>query len=94
MLDSGVRRGADIVLARCLGADMCFVGRATMYGAAAAALPGVRKAISILREELDLTLGALGYPALSMLGPHVLFDGGEMKFEARSNGNSPSAGRT
>lgn len=91
MLDSGVRRGADIVLARCLGADMCFVGRATMYGAAAGALPGVHKAISILREELDLTLGALGYPVLSMLGPHVLFDRDEMKFEAKPGAGSGAA---
>jgi (S)-mandelate dehydrogenase len=74
MLDSGIRRGADIVVARCLGADMCFVGRATMYGVAAAGLPGVRKAITILQDELSLTLGALGYPDLSSLGPHVLFD--------------------
>ena len=30
MLDSGVRRGADIIVARCLGADFVFVGRATL----------------------------------------------------------------
>jgi L-lactate dehydrogenase (cytochrome)/(S)-mandelate dehydrogenase len=84
LLDSGIRRGADVLLARCLGADMCFVGRATMYGVVAGGLGGAQKAITILREEIDLTLGALGYPALSMLGPHVLFDSEAMQFEAKS----------
>ena len=40
MLDSGVRRGSDIIVARCLGADFVFVGRATLYGVAAAGLAG------------------------------------------------------
>jgi (S)-mandelate dehydrogenase len=53
MLDSGVRRGADIVTALCLGADFVFLGRATLYGLAAGGLPGIRKAISILRHETE-----------------------------------------
>src|SRR5438105_1938774 len=32
MLDSGIRRGADLLIARCLGADFCFFGRPTLYG--------------------------------------------------------------
>ena len=40
MLDSGVRRGSDIVVARCLGADLVFVGRATLYGVVAGAAAG------------------------------------------------------
>ena len=47
LLDSGVRRGADILIALCLGADFCFMGRPTLYGAAAGGLPGVKKAIDI-----------------------------------------------
>lgn len=74
VMDSGVRRGMDVIVARCLGAEISFVGRATMYGAAADGLRGVRSAINILRQDIDLSLGALGYPALAMLGPHVLFD--------------------
>ena len=53
MLDSGVRRGADIATALCLGAAFVFTGRATLYGLAAGGLPGVRKAIAILRQELE-----------------------------------------
>jgi (S)-mandelate dehydrogenase len=41
MLDSGVRRGADILIALCLGAQFCFMGRPTLYGAAAGGLAGV-----------------------------------------------------
>jgi (S)-mandelate dehydrogenase len=74
VMDSGIRRGSDVLVARCLGVEVAFVGRATMYGAAAGGLPGVQRAIEILRQEVDLTLGALGCPALSALGPHILFD--------------------
>jgi isopentenyl diphosphate isomerase/L-lactate dehydrogenase-like FMN-dependent dehydrogenase len=74
LTDSGVRRGSDIAVARCLGAKAAFVGRATLYGVSAAGLPGALKAIEILRSQLDLTLGMLGCASLDALGPHVLFD--------------------
>ena len=50
MLDSGVRRGSDIVVGLCLGAKFVFVGRATLYGVAAGGLAGARRTIDILRE--------------------------------------------
>jgi (S)-mandelate dehydrogenase len=82
VMDSGVRRGSDVILARCLSAEVAFVGRATMYGAAAAGFRGVEKAIEILRREVDLTLGALGCPKLSDLGPHMLLDNATGEFVA------------
>ena len=72
MLDSGVRRGADILTALCLGARFVFVGRATLYGAAAGGLPGAQKAIDILRKEIDLVMGQIGCPSLDGLGPGFL----------------------
>lgn len=60
MLDGGVRRGADIVKAKALGADFVFVGRATMYGVAAGGLEGAQRAIAILRDEIDLTMAQIG----------------------------------
>jgi len=75
MLDSGVRRGADILIALALGARFVFVGRATLYGAAVAGIPGVRRAISILRREIDLTMGQIGCPSLDQLDPSFI-DGG------------------
>ena len=72
MLDSGVRRGADILVALCLGARFVFVGRATLYGAAAAGAPGAKRAIDILRKEIDLVMGQMGCPRLDGLGPGFL----------------------
>ena len=73
MLDSGVRRGADILIAMCLGAQFCFFGRPTLYGAVAGGLPGVKKAIDIFRGEIDLTMGQIGCPSLNDLGPDFLW---------------------
>jgi L-lactate dehydrogenase (cytochrome)/(S)-mandelate dehydrogenase len=72
MLDGGVRRGGDILVALCLGARFVFVGRATLYGAAAGGLPGAQKAIDILRKEIDLVMAQMGCPALTGLGPGCL----------------------
>ena len=62
LFDSGIRRGSDIGKALALGADFCFVGRATLYGAAAAGQAGVERSLEILRDELDRFLGQSGYP--------------------------------
>ncbi len=74
MLDSGVRRGSDIVVARCLGADFVFIGRATLYGVAAAGLAGASRVLDILREEIDTTLGLIGCPRFDQLGPDFILN--------------------
>ena len=73
MLDSGVRRGADILIAVCLGAQFVFFGRPTLYGAVAGGLPGVKKAVSIFHNEIDLVMGQIGCPNLAELGPDFLW---------------------
>ena len=73
LLDSGVRRGADILIALCLGADFCFFGRPTLYGAAAGGLAGVKKAVDIFQHEIDLVMGQIGCPSLDQLGPDFLW---------------------
>ena len=73
MLDSGVRRGADILIALCLGARFVFMGRPTLYGAAAGGIAGVKRAISIFREEIELVMGQIGCPSLDQLGPDFLW---------------------
>ncbi|MGC3987388.1 MAG: alpha-hydroxy acid oxidase [Pseudorhodoferax sp.] len=62
MFDSGIRRGADVAVALALGARMCFVGRAAAYGLAAGGAAGGKRALDILRGELDLALGQIGCP--------------------------------
>jgi len=72
MLDGGVRRGSDAITALCLGAKFVFMGRPTLYGAVAGRTDGVRHALSIVRREVDLTLGQIGAPTLADLGPDLL----------------------
>jgi (S)-mandelate dehydrogenase len=76
MLDSGVRRGSDIVIAWCLGARYVFVGRATLYGAAAGGTAGAKRAIAILRDEIDRVLAQIGCPSFRQLGPEWLMSDG------------------
>jgi L-lactate dehydrogenase (cytochrome)/(S)-mandelate dehydrogenase len=73
MLDSGVRRGADILIALCLGAQFVTFGRPALYGAVAGGLPGVKKAIDIFKTEIDLVMGQIGCPSLDQLGPDFLW---------------------
>ena len=72
LIDSGFRRGTDVAKALALGADAVMIGRATLYGLAAAGEPGVRRAIEMLTVELDRVLGQLGCRSVSDLGPHLL----------------------
>jgi isopentenyl diphosphate isomerase/L-lactate dehydrogenase-like FMN-dependent dehydrogenase len=74
-MDSGFRRGSDIVIARALGARFVFLGRALLYGVAAFGLPGATRAISILQQEIEITLRQIGCPSLEVLGPQFLLDG-------------------
>jgi (S)-mandelate dehydrogenase len=72
IVDSGFRRGTDIVKALALGANAVMLGRATLYGLAAAGEPGVKLALGILQNEIDRVLGQLGVRSVSELGPQVL----------------------
>jgi L-lactate dehydrogenase (cytochrome)/(S)-mandelate dehydrogenase len=72
MLDSGVRRGADIVVGLCLGAAFVFVGRAAVYGVVAGGEAGAAKTIEILRAQVDTNMGQMGVTAIDRLGPHCL----------------------
>jgi len=67
LMDGGIRRGADIVKAICLGARAVLCGRAYAYGLAAAGYAGVARALEILREDLNRTLRLLGCPAVRSL---------------------------
>jgi isopentenyl diphosphate isomerase/L-lactate dehydrogenase-like FMN-dependent dehydrogenase len=71
ILDGGVRRGADIVVARALGAAACSVGRAFVWGLAAAGQYGVERAIGILHDELDNALTLIGAALPDLNGTYV-----------------------
>ena len=67
LMDGGVRRGADIVKARCLGARAVLIGRAYGWALGAAGGPGVARAIAILKADLIRTMRLLGCASISEL---------------------------
>jgi isopentenyl diphosphate isomerase/L-lactate dehydrogenase-like FMN-dependent dehydrogenase len=67
-VDGGIRRGADVVKAICLGAKAVLIGRAYGYGLAAAGQAGVARAIAILKADIERTLVLLGCDSIGKLG--------------------------
>lgn len=75
MIDSGFRRGTDIIKALALGANMVFLGRATLFGIAAGGEAGASRALDLLRGEVDRTMGQLGVNNLAELShAHLVLD--------------------
>jgi L-lactate dehydrogenase (cytochrome) len=67
LLDSGIRRGGDVVKALCLGARGVLIGRAYAYGLAAAGEAGVQRAVDILRADIIRTMKLLGVTTVGEL---------------------------
>ena len=78
-LDSGIRRGSDVVKALALGARGVLVGRAPLWGVAAAGEPGAFHALKLLREEIERTLGLLGCVRIDDLDASILAPGASCK---------------
>jgi L-lactate dehydrogenase (cytochrome) len=72
IIDSGIRRGTDVLKALALGADFVFVGRPFLYAAAIGGLPGVQHAIRILQDEIDRDMALIGANRLTEIGPGML----------------------
>ncbi|WP_433044669.1 alpha-hydroxy-acid oxidizing protein [Dactylosporangium sp. CS-033363] len=72
LFDSGIRTGADVLVALALGADACLLGRPHLYGLALDGADGVRQVIENVIAELDLTMGLAGVASLADLTPAVL----------------------
>ena len=75
MVDSGFRRGADVVKALALGANAVLIGRAALYGTAVAGEAGAARAIEIYRDEIDRILGLIGCPDVAQLDREYLAPG-------------------
>jgi len=77
LIDSGFRRGSDIVKALALGAEAVLLGRATLYGLAARGEVGVSEVLSLMKADIDRTLAQIGCPDIASLSPaYLLNDGG------------------
>lgn len=72
LIDSGFRRGSDVLKALALGARMVLVGRPFNYAAAVASEAGVRHAIALLRDEVDRNMAMLGVNHCAELTPECL----------------------
>ncbi|MDX1484847.1 MAG: alpha-hydroxy acid oxidase [Alphaproteobacteria bacterium] len=71
ILDSGIRRGSDMVKALALGADAVLTGRATLYGTSVAGQAGAEKALSILHTEFEKTMAYVGCRRVSEVSPDI-----------------------
>ena len=72
ILDSGVRRGTDVLKALALGAQFVFIGRPFLFAAAIAGVAGVRHAIDLLSREIDRDTVMLGITDLSQMRRELL----------------------
>ncbi|MDV7105617.1 alpha-hydroxy acid oxidase [Vibrio sp. TH_r3] len=72
LVDSGFRRGTDIVKAIALGANGVLIGRPFLYALAAEGRVGVENMMSILREEVTRTMAQLGCKTVSDINFDIL----------------------
>src|SRR5579859_5427629 len=84
MLDSGIRRGTDVLMALALGAKAVFIGRPYIYGLAAGGAKGVERVISILRDELERSMALTGRRSIAEIDATVL---------RRANSDAAGAGK-
>ncbi len=72
LVDGGVRRGTDVLVALALGADAVMVGRPALWGLAADGERGALRVLEILRNELEFALALAGCPSpAAVTGEHV-----------------------
>lgn len=72
MIDGGITRGTDVLIALALGAKFAFTGHSTLWGLSAAGLPGVRRVIAILATEIDNALTQTGHLSITSLAHDAL----------------------
>lgn len=73
LMDSGIRRGTDILMALALGARAVLIGRPYAYGLAAGGAGGVERVIRILREELERAMALTGRRTIAEIDSSVLW---------------------
>jgi isopentenyl diphosphate isomerase/L-lactate dehydrogenase-like FMN-dependent dehydrogenase len=71
-MDSGIRRGADVLKAIALGASAVMIGRPYAFALGAAGEDGVRHVIRNLQADTDLEMGLSGLRSVSEIGPSLL----------------------
>jgi len=74
-MDGGIRSGQDVLKARALGAQGCYIGRAFLYGLGALGGPGVTKVLEMIHKELDLTMAFCGRTDIETVDQSILLPG-------------------
>ena len=74
IIDSGARRGSDIVKAIAMGADLIMSGRPTLYGSAAAGEAGAYRALQVFQTEMDRVMAQLGLCSVDEITPHIFWN--------------------
>ena len=72
LIDSGFRRGTDVVKALALGANAVCIGRPYLWGLGAFGQAGVERVLDILRAETRVAMQQLGAPSLKDLTPAMV----------------------
>jgi 4-hydroxymandelate oxidase len=72
LVDSGFRRGSDVVKALCIGATAVCVGRPYIWGLGAFGQAGVERALEMLREETHAMIQQMGAPTMKDLVPAMV----------------------
>jgi 4-hydroxymandelate oxidase len=73
LMDSGVRRGTDVLKALALGATAVLIGRPYLYGLGVAGPEGVRRVINILQTEFRIAMAFLGRTSLQSIDRSALW---------------------
>ena len=71
-IDGGIRRSTDIVKALCLGATGVGIGRPFLYAMSAYGLPGVDRAMQLLKDEMEMNMRLIGCSKVDQLNPTLV----------------------
>lgn len=72
LLDSGIRRGSDVVKAKALGADVVLLGRPFIYGLAVAGEQGVEHVLRNMINDIDVTLALSGFASMKEVNSSLI----------------------
>ncbi|MBY4593970.1 alpha-hydroxy acid oxidase [Ottowia caeni] len=72
LVDSGIRRGSDIVKALALGASAVLAGRGPLYGVAVEGQPGAARVLEMLHQETLRVMGLVGKSTVQELTRDIL----------------------
>ncbi|MCJ1243173.1 Cytochrome b2, mitochondrial precursor [Trapelia coarctata] len=71
-IDGGVRRATDIIKALCLGATGVGIGRPFLFAMSAYGLPGVDRAMQLLKDEMEMNMRLIGCSSVDQLNPTLV----------------------